>query len=80
MKFQTAVNKLKKIANGKYCSVDYGQTFYPDGTRRAECSLYIDGGKMYNAPTWHEVFHLIESGVTKLDNIEAPECDDENQV
>jgi len=77
MKFQTAVNKLKKMATGKHCSIQYGQMFHTTGSITQECGVYIDGGEWYSAPTWARAFHLLENGPDEIPDDEAPEGEEE---
>lgn len=72
MKFKIAINKLKKVASGRYCSIQYEQTFYQDGDSRAECKLYIEGLSFAYAPTWHQAFHLLNKSPVKPKKSEAP--------
>jgi len=80
MKFQTAVNKLKKMAKGKHCAIQYELCIHHNGKEVAECCLYIDGTKWYSAKTWHKAFHLLENPPVEPDDDEAPEGDNEIQV
>ncbi len=66
MKYLFAVKKLRKIANGKYCSINYERTYFHTGESEQECTLYIDGKGSYYEKTWRKAFKLLE---TKNDTV-----------
>lgn len=65
MKYQTAVNKLKKIAKGRYCAIKYERTYFASGGSKQECSVYIDSYDWYSSPTWEQTFKLLEQAIKK---------------
>ena len=75
MKFQTAVNKLKKIANGQYCALQYQAAFYNSGKSTQECSVYVEGTSWYSEATWVHAFKALERNLAlnTANDAEAPE-------
>ena len=82
MKYQTAVNKLKKLAAGKHCAITYQQSFLTAGKNTQECNVYIDGGSWYAEATWALLLKALEKGaaLNTANDAEAPENDDESEM
>jgi hypothetical protein len=78
MTFKTALKKLKKIADGKYLSINYEFTKFSDkcdGVEEASCTVYIDGYNRHSGPTWKAAFDKLEiemKGPQPVDPKEQP--------
>ena len=74
MKYLFAVKKLRKIANGKYCSINYERTYFHTSESKQECTLYIDGEGSYSEKTWKKAFKLLEikNDIAVVKDSEAP--------
>ncbi len=80
MKFQEAEKKLKRIAGGEYCTLQFTKTIPSStGTPETECWVYVNKGKKGKTgkgQTWVEAFMGLEKdlGITKVE--ETPDVDD----
>ena len=52
MNFIQAKKKLEKLAKGKYHSLNYTISEFPDGELQQECTVYIDGRNHHYGETW----------------------------
>ena len=60
MTFKEAKAALKKMAEGKYHSIEFEQTEYADGQIKSECSVYIDNlGHTANHETFEDALHAM---------------------
>ena len=75
MTFEQAERKLLRIANGKYCSVEYERTYNEGKVIEQKCSLYVGGGNIHTERTWDEAFKSIKPKPVKLKIEKAPEAD-----
>lgn len=60
MTFKQAKEKLAKIADGRYSSIRYEETFHDDGTVSIECYVYIKDVGWTEGETWESVFEKLE--------------------
>ena len=62
MTFAEAKQRLKKVARGRYHSIEYElaefDEHYGDGRQETTCTLYIDGEGLFHGPTFEDVFAL----------------------
>ena len=68
MDFMTAKAELKKLANGKYHTVQYELVEFASGRLEAECELYVDSRILSSGPTWEEALNKMK---VKLGLIES---------
>lgn len=66
MTFKQAYEKLHKIADGKYNSLQYKFTTYEDGNIDIECCVYIDGYSHYSGVTWEQAFEKLNNALNPL--------------
>jgi hypothetical protein len=59
MKFADARQRLLDLADGKYCSLEYSETFHEDRTCLTECKLYIADYNWVTGKTWDEAFEAM---------------------
>ena len=74
MKFQTAKDKLKKLAKGKYHTIQYELSEVSEGKFDTKCWLYIGdayGGKSADGETFRECFDKLENKLEEIPDIEA---------
>jgi len=79
-KFKTALKNLKRIANGRYFSMQYELTTYTDGKKSVQCMVYIDGYKWYTGLTWSDAIRDLKKAMKPITTkpndpnmIESPE-------
>lgn len=72
MKFQDARKKLKKMAKGKYYSIQFGLTEFQSGDIETRCWLYIDSKVSGGGSTFREAFVALEKelGIYEIEKIE----------
>jgi hypothetical protein len=74
MNFIKAKEKLAKLANGKYHTIQYDLTEFNGGVLTQTCSVYIDGYKFHKAPNWYEALLSLQRQVkptkVKIESIE----------
>ena len=63
MEFKQAHEKLKKLAKGKYFSLDYELTTYINGKKRTVCRVYIDGETYFGGATFAEAFRARKQAI-----------------
>jgi hypothetical protein len=63
MTFKEAREKLKRIADGRYCSLSYKESHSSSGDLEVECAVYIGGHSFYRGPTWETAFELLRLGL-----------------
>ena len=75
MKWMVAEMKLDALARGKFRSLSFDRTTFPDGRVETDCSIYVDPRISVFAPTWEEAFKKlrIEMGIAEPDVEESPE-------
>lgn len=78
MKFLEAMEKLKGITKGNYCSLQYTMTVHTDGQEVPQCSLYTEKTSWTYPPTltWGEAFKLLDEKIIGIKSgafEEAPE-------
>ena len=76
MTFKDAKKELKKLADGKYHSMNYELTEYRNGDQRTQCLVYGDGYSWFSAPTWEEALAKLRKAMglsNGIDETEAPE-------
>lgn len=60
MTFKKARRKLKKLAKGKFHSIEYKVTEYHNGELEQKCTLYIDGTELHACGTWAAAFKSLQ--------------------
>lgn len=63
--FEQAKRRLRRIARGEYCAIQYEITFATRGSKvpdEVRCGVYIHGGEWHVAPTWEGAFALLKAG------------------
>ena len=76
MKYKDAEKRLKKIAKGRYCCLEYERTYNTDGKETQECKMYIDEYGWCGGSTWNQVFKEYNqknsSQMNQVNDKEAP--------
>lgn len=74
MTFEEAKNELKKVANGKYHSIDYQLTEFESGKIESKCTVYINPRISASDLTWNEALAKLvkKLGKDKIDLSEIP--------
>jgi hypothetical protein len=73
MKMRDALEELKVLADGRYCSVSYSIAIGTDGKEIVGCSVYIDDGEGGKA-AWEENFKRA------LSEIQGKEKEEEQDI
>lgn len=60
MTFTEAENKLKAIAKGEYCSLQFEKTLYGSGKVDTICRVYVHGKEWNSGHTWADAFQALE--------------------
>lgn len=60
MTFKEAKDELKRLAKGRYHSIEYDLTEYSNGKLEAGCRLYIDPKISVRASTWSEGLSMMK--------------------
>ncbi len=79
MTFKDALERLKKLSDGKYHAMKFEIAEYGHGEGgRTECGLYIEGYNWYEGRTWGEAFDKLEVGMGQKERFteELPEVSD----
>jgi hypothetical protein len=75
MTFLEAKDELKKLAEGKFHSIEYKLTEYKSGRLENECELYIDPCISTSGLTWREALDKMKQTLgikTEVDLSEIP--------
>lgn len=70
MRIQEAFEELKKLADGKYCSIDYIMHSYGKDIKAEddiECRVYIEDRGSFSAPTFDLALDMLKASMKLIE-------------
>jgi hypothetical protein len=73
MKFKEAKDELKKMAKGKYHSIQYQLVEYASGILECECYLYVDPNTSVTTSNWKDSLYKMRMILEPSQKVELSE-------